>query len=269
MEATAAGLYIKELAAFLMLGVLELVCPAQCPGCGIRLYPSSLSERPTLCARCEAKLNRIESPFCPLCGRAHQPRPGFARQPSTTLPCKRCLARRDRPSYDRAFVVLEYSGLARELIHRYKFKGEWWLVSALLPPMLSYISRYVSLDSYDLLCSVPLYHVRERERGFNQARLLLEEMVAASGCEPGKHTEPLQRVHPTLPQSSLPEEKRKSNVRDAFKLARGADVAGASVLLLDDVMGSGSTANECARVLKRAGAQRVDVLVLARSPDTQ
>ena len=113
-----------------------------------------------------------------------------------------------------------------------------------------------------MILPVPLHPVRERERGFNQAWVLVEPLAAkwAVTC----HRRALVRVRQTETQTHLNREERMMNLRGAFEVPRPAMVMGRRVLLVDDVLTTGSTASECARVLRRAGATSVLVFTLAR-----
>lgn len=119
------------------------------------------------------------------------------------------------------------------------------------------------LPAHDLIVPIPLHRRREAERGFNQSAAL----AAALAFEIGRTASPdlIQRVVHTRPQVGLPRDERKTNVRDAFVVADPERLHRKSVLLIDDVFTTGSTAGEVAHVLKRAGATRVDVVTVARA----
>ncbi len=112
--------------------------------------------------------------------------------------------------------------------------------------------------SWDLVVPVPLGRRRLRQRGFNQSALLARFAF-------GKYTEVLERVRETRPQSELSEKERFRNIKNAFKVKAGKNLADKRILLVDDVLTTGATAEECARVLRAAGAREVTVAVLARA----
>jgi ComF family protein len=116
---------------------------------------------------------------------------------------------------------------------------------------------------YDLIIPVPLHTERLRWRGFNQSLLLAQ----AIGLKKQNYVHPflLERIRPTVPQTQLSEKMRQTNVRGAFIVSAPAQLKGKTVLLIDDVYTSGSTVNECARVLRHSGADAVDVFTLARA----
>jgi len=121
----------------------------------------------------------------------------------------------------------------------------------------------LSEQPYDLIIPVPLHHERLRWRGFNQSLLLAQ----AIGLKKHSYVHPflLERTRPTVPQTQLSEKARQTNVRGAFTVNSHAQLQRKTVLLIDDVYTSGSTVNECARVLRRSGAAAVDVFTLARA----
>jgi ComF family protein len=115
---------------------------------------------------------------------------------------------------------------------------------------------------FDVIVSVPLHPTRQRERGFNQAQLLAE-LLSARISVPCKLV--LERIRYTTTQTALDRAERMENLHNAFRLRKNADVRGLNVLLIDDVLTTGSTLSECARVLKRAGANCVYAATAARA----
>jgi ComF family protein len=153
-------------------------------------------------------------------------------------------------------------GVVRELIHRLKYDkdtslrhvlGQWLVVAARDP-------RLVGVG-FDALVPVPLHPAREREREFNQA-VLLAETVSPLLEMPVRRV--LRRVRFTETQTHFDRTKRMENLHDAFVPAKNAVVTNQNLLLVDDVFTTGSTVNECARVLRGAGARSVHVITVAR-----
>lgn len=153
--------------------------------------------------------------------------------------------------------------MVRDFIHQFKYQGRLhlrpqlgeWLAQGLDDPRLVH-------PRPDVLVPVPLHPARERERGYNQARLLCEFVSERRGLPAA---DPLERVRATATQTALSRAERLRNPRGAFALKARADVRGLRVLLVDDILTTGSTANECARALRDAGAECVRVLVVARA----
>ena len=156
---------------------------------------------------------------------------------------------------DRARAVGAYEGTLREIIHALKYEGR-----RSIGPRLGRLMAAQAADllaGVDVAVPVPLHRAREWQRGFNQA----DDLARALGL-PVRHA--LVRRRATRPQVDLPAARRHGNVREAFCLARGADVAGCLVALVDDVATTGATLEACARVLKGAGAREVRAVTAAR-----
>jgi competence protein ComFC len=157
---------------------------------------------------------------------------------------------------------MQSRGIVRDLIHRFKYGGEVWLGS-----LLSDVLAQGLLDprlrgrSFDAVVPVPLHPLRKREREFNQAEVLSRELARKSELT---FCEALERVRYTVTQTHFDRRRRMQNLRNAFTVHRNATVQGKDVLLIDDVLTTGSTLDECSRVLLAAGAQSVRALTVAR-----
>jgi competence protein ComFC len=125
------------------------------------------------------------------------------------------------------------------------------------------LNRHWGPHSLDLLIPVPLHTQRLRERGFNQALLLVKELSRRTGIPYRKTI--LQKKKPTIPQVNLSGTEREKGLRGAFQVIGKEELLGKSVLLVDDVYTTGATVNECSKVLLRGGAERVNVLTLAHA----
>lgn len=161
-----------------------------------------------------------------------------------------------------AVAVMQSRGIVRDLIHRFKYGGEVWLGS-LLVDFLAQGLRDPRLrgHSFDTVVPVPLHPLRKREREFNQAEVLGRELARKNELA---FCEALERLRYTVTQTHFDRRRRMQNLRNAFKVRRNATVQGKDVLLVDDVLTTGSTLDECARVLLAAGAQSVRALTVAR-----
>jgi ComF family protein len=147
----------------------------------------------------------------------------------------------------------------RQLIHLYKYRK----VRTLAGPLGDLLLRALPRDeAFDCVTPVPLHWRRRWQRGFNQADLLARWVASRTGIP---RTRLLRRLRFTASQSSLSNTRRQRNVSAAFACRRPDQAAGRKILLIDDVMTTGSTAAACARALKRAGAARVALLTLARA----
>jgi len=195
----------------------------------------------------------IRQPFCAQCGYPFDP---LAKGDTHCAIC------RDVPPYfDAARAAGYYTGALRTAIHQYKYNG----VQALALPLASWAMTSLELPFRpDCLCPVPLHPRREARRGYNQSLLLAEAFSA--GWKIYLQPDLLRRTVDTPPQMRLNAEERRRNIRDSFTIQSA--VEGRSIGLVDDVMTTGATLNECARMLKRAGATQVLAVTLARAvPD--
>jgi ComF family protein len=157
---------------------------------------------------------------------------------------------------------MQSRGVVRDLIHRFKYGGQVW-IGALLSDFLSQGLEDSRLKgrSFDAVVPVPLHPLRKREREFNQAEILSRELARRSGLA---FCEALERLRYTMTQTHFDRRSRMQNLRHAFGLRRKAPVQGKDLLLVDDVLTTGSTLDECARVLLAAGARSVRALTVAR-----
>jgi len=226
-----------------------------------------------VCRVCERPLEEISRiPVCRACLEAPQPlSPEFfcasCRTPfQNAFPLDtegRCaLCRHGLRGFDAAYCFGSYESVLRELIHLYKYSG----IRTLAGPLGNLLAAALPRDErFDAITPVPLHWRRKWQRGFNQSELLARCLAKRCGIPP---IETLRRVRPTLTQAGLSNTARRGNVTAAFRCRRDAlragRVAGRRLLLVDDVMTTGSTAAACAAALKRAGAERVALVTVAR-----
>jgi ComF family protein len=171
----------------------------------------------------------------------------------------RCgLCRAGLRGFDEAYCFGAYEGVLRDLIHLYKYGR----MRPMAKPLGRLLAGALPRDRrFDAVVPVPLHWRRRWARGFNQSELLAREMARRCGV-PVRTV--VRRARATQTQAGLSNTRRRDNVAGAFRVKRGASVRGLRVLLVDDVMTTGATASACAAALKRAGAQTVALLALAR-----
>lgn len=207
------------------------------------------------CESCRKDLTPIASPFCSRCGLPFVSREGESHT------CSECLLEKRYFRRARSFGV--YDGSLMEAIHLLKYRKKSLLSRPLSTLARETFFQFWDVGGIDLLVSVPLHVKRLRERGFNQAHLLIRRWARQDGILLDGLT--LIRSRWTEPQTTLSRTERRKNIKGAFSLRHPEKIKGRKVLLVDDVYTTGATVNECARVLMKAGAEFVDVLTLARA----
>lgn len=228
--------------------LLDLLFPPLCISCG-----DPLGGGRGFCATCWGEIHFLDGPMCDCCGLP------FAFDAGEAMRCAACLA--DPPAYDRARAILAYDEKSRAPILALKHADRLDLV----PQLASWLARSgrALLDDSDVIVPVPLHASRLWRRRYNQAA----ELARALAGKAGKPLEVrgLERVRPTDSQGAMVSARaRRRNVQGAFRTREPSKMAGRNVLLIDDVLTTGATAEACARALKRAGAAKVLVLALAR-----
>lgn len=231
--------------------ILDLLFPPLCHVCR-RFIPEAGALH--ICPSCLEDIQVLGSPLCQVCGI---PFTGAGAD----HPCGACL--KARPSFDSARAALLYEGHCRELVHAFKYRNKTHLRRPLALLSAAVLREFVASRGPDVIVPVPLHVRRLRSRGFNQALLLGELLAREWGLPLARRA--LARVRWTEPQIGLPADQRRENVKGAFAVSGRPVLAGKKVLLVDDVLTTGSTAEECSRVLKRSGAAEVTVITVARA----
>jgi ComF family protein len=229
--------------------LLSLFFPPHCAACGATT-PGGVH----LCESCARQARRIKAPFCDRCSEP------FDGAIDTAFVCANCAGR--KLHFDCAVAPYLSRGVVREFLHRFKYDHQRYLRQPLADWLGHALEdRRLQDRPFDGLVPVPLHSARFRERGFNQAALLAELLSRRAGvpllpC--------LERTRYTTTQTRLDRHQRMENLRNAFRVRETASVPGRHLLLVDDVFTTGSTVDECARVLLLAGAASVRVATVAR-----
>lgn len=235
------------------LAIRELLFPACCLGCGQRL---PLGQALFLCDLCLSEVAYIDPPLCLRCGKSCAAE--AAKQQDL---CRTC-GEEDGFVFDRARAAFAYQEPIASLILSLKFGAQLAALDT-LAALARQSAALAELAEPDLILPVPLHGGRLRQRGFNQA-VAIARFCFPLWREKIQH-DLLQRSRATPAQMTLSGQERRKNLAGAFFLSRPEKVRGRCVLLVDDVFTTGSTLNECSRVLRRADAASIEVFTLARS----
>ena len=217
---------------------LDLLFPSECAVCD--------REGSFLCTACKPSLPRLAPPYCGKCA-----------EPDAATVCSWCRA--DAPSYESIRAPYRYTGPVRDMVHDLKYAN----IRAIAPTLGGLLADYLGSQRLeaDVISPVPLHARRERSRGYNQSFLLAREV--SQRVQIPMADDRLLRSIDTPPQVTMSgREERRQNIDGAFECTR--DATGLRVLLIDDVVTTGSTMSACASALKDAGAKSVSGLALAR-----
>lgn len=230
---------------------LDVVLPRSCIPCGTPLPPGAPS---ALCATCRAAMVGFPHPCCPRCGDPIG---------AGGVPCPACQAR--PPAFASARALGPYvpgppANLLAVAIQHLKYRD----ARALAGPLGALMAAHYPFPADALVAPVPLHRRRLRARGYNQALLLARTLARRRGLALAPRL--LERTRPTAEQAALAAADRMRNVRGAFRLRAASRADGRVIVLVDDVLTTGATADACARTLRTGGAAAVHVYTLGRTP---
>ena len=233
--------------------ILHFLFPSACDTCNVRLSERDL---PLFCRPCWETIRFITGPTCAVCGIPNTLAVGAANDAKNE--CHSC--RESPPNYDTATAMFRYEGLLADAVQRMKYRSRTSLIGPLTSLMCAHLDH---TNPVDAVLAVPLHINRLRKREFNQSLSLAKPVARQLGVP--LLIDSLVRIRQTPPQTTLEWKDRRSNVRNAFAVRKPEDVEKKALLLVDDVLTTGSTVNECARTLRNAGAKSIHVLALART----
>ena len=218
--------------------LLDLLYPRECAGCGARITER---DRLAFCAGCDGRLEWIAAPACPRCGASASP----------GASCGECAGREFR--FAGATALGKYEGRLRDFVLALKFRGSRYLADEFGRRLASAVVR-----RFDLVVPVPMSRWKLLFRGYNAAALVAERTARHAKLPFSSRV--LRKIRRTKPQAELEREERLTNPQGAY---RASGVRGV-VLLVDDVLTTGATANACTEALRAGGAAEVHVAVVAR-----
>lgn len=233
-------------------GLKDLIYPNLCLACGN--FIKTAQEQEAVCSDCRAKIDKNLPPFCTTCGR-HLDIPAIQKNS-----CPHCSG--ESFYFDRAFSPCAYTGVIKKLIHEFKYNGKDYLKKPLGSIMNTFIKEYgLPIGHLDFIVPVPLHPSRQREREFNQAQALGQEIAAE--FKKNLLSNVIIRSKPTKTQTELSLNQRRANLSGSFLVTKPDLVKDMNLLLIDDVMTTGATSSEAAKSLKNAGARTVLLMTLA------
>ncbi len=229
--------------------LVSLLYPPHCANCG-----ADTDGGVHLCAACAGQAKKIEAPFCRRCSEP------FDGDITGEFTCANCAGR--TLHFDCAVARYLSRGVVREFVHRFKYDRHFYLRHPLTDWLAETLDdARIRAQPIDALVPVPLHSARFREREFNQADVLAELLAKRTGTP---LLRALKRIRYTTTQTRLDRHERMENLRNAFRVRDTPAVQSRHLVLVDDIFTTGSTVDECARVLRAAGAASVRVVTVAR-----
>lgn len=231
----------------------DFFLPQLCPCCKKQLQPDYAVDG-QICLDCWQGIKKNLPPFCYFCGRR------LGKDSLAKNVCPACC--RKNLNYDRAYAVAAYEGVMKELICEFKYKRKKRLANILARLMLEFIEEYkIPIWFIDYIIAIPLHPARLREREFNQSALLAR--IISEKLQKNLLINVLMRKRYNKSQAGLEDARRQENVKDVFLVKDNSLLKDKNILLIDDVITTGATSSEAARVLKEAGCRSVFVMALA------
>lgn len=232
--------------ASLHKNILNYIFPQSCILC-FELIQSDQS----LCANCWSKLNFVAKPYCNSCGRI------LPIDIAENINCLSCIKK--KPTFDKARSIFTYDDVSKRLIHHFKYYDRTILAKTFTNLICN---RYQNIiDQADLIIPIPMHRIKRIFRLYNQAAILAKA-IATHSKKPISY-EVLVKTRWTKAQTSLTKKQRLTNLFGSFAIKNKSEIKDKNIILIDDVMTTGSTVSLCASLLKKAGAKKVIVITVA------
>ncbi|MEG2396709.1 MAG: ComF family protein [Oscillospiraceae bacterium] len=219
--------------------LLFVLFTKKCKYCG-----SIIPEKLEICDDCQKNLPRILPPICHLCGHSKED----------------CKCKNKKHEYDAIVAPFYYDKAIKIAIHRFKFGKKLNIGKTLAEDMAQAVLREYSELKFDLIAFIPMTKKEEKKRSFNQSEILANELSEIINVPA---TKVLVKIYETKTQHTLSEKDRKGNVFGVFDISEKADLAGMTILLVDDIKTTGTTLSECAKMLNLSGAEAVYAVTAA------
>lgn len=201
-------------------------------------------------------------PICGICGKINQE--GLCNKCKVKLQEleESCIINIENKYFQELIYIFKYEGLIRKLIIDYKFNEKSYIYVCFVNLILKNKKIYEKLQSYDTIIPVPISKKRMKERGYNQSLLIAKQI--SKDVKIPLQTNCLFKTKNIIAQSKLNKEQRKENIQNVYKLKNREILKNKRILLIDDIYTTGSTVNECAKILQQGMPKKIDVLVLAK-----
>jgi competence protein ComFC len=244
--------FLVKAIRYIIFGLLDILYPRHCFACDNSLHEEINTY---ICVSCQEKIKNIWVRRCVKCG--------FELGPGITASnngCPEC--ENTNLKLEKSFFVSDYKAPIKNLIHQFKYKKHMCLATPLGHLLIKLLSKEIICE-IDVIVPVPLHWKKKQKRGFNQSKLMAKKICKKLSLPISVNN--LHRVKNTLSQTQLSRQQRQKNVYGAFKVKNPEKFTKKNILLVDDVLTTGTTASECAKSLKNAGANKVFLIALARS----
>jgi competence protein ComFC len=238
----------------ILQSLLRMVFPHVCEICGDREAGPAESFICDHCRNHPRAIKRVQPPICKICGLWYE------GEITNEFECRNCFDL--NLEFTSARAAVQYAGLVKEVIHRFKYGRNEWFEPFLSQLLIDAAIPELKYEPVDLIVPIPLHPRKRRGRGFNQAERLSTRLSQSTGVP--FDAKLMQRIRDTNSQAGLDRDDRIENVKGAFKYIGAERLKGQRVLLIDDVLTTGLTASSCARELLRNGAREVRVWTVAR-----
>lgn len=226
---------------------IGIIYPYRCPSC------RRIVNNNSFCESCWKKLFFIEKPYCVICGEQ------LNVKTDSDLICGKCI--KFKYNFDRNFSVFIYNRTIAKAIYKFKFGRKTFLAEF----FAKFLAKKTNNVKIDYLIAVPIHKKRLKTRGYNQSLLLVKEVSKITNIPYISNL--LLKDKNTVPQSKLKSSKRKTNLKSVFNINKKyiENIKGKNIGIIDDVFTTGSTINECAKILKKSGANKVFGFTIVKS----